>query len=115
MSWQPPATQLLPILEVFRQEGGKSNMTALHAFLLVAAKPLTVAELAAAMKVSKTTVIRATEPFCRVPLEEGGIREPRVHLFNRKHFKSSGGTSYRLTLTRKARQMLQERGSSGVV
>ena len=107
MSWVPPATSLLPILKVFREEG-KSNMTALHAFLLVAAKPLTISELAAAMKVSKSTVMRATEPFCRIPLEEGGIREPSVHLFNRKHFKSNGGISYRLTLTRKARQLLRE-------
>ena len=108
MSWQPPWVTVPPLIQAIRDaEGMKGSLVTLHAFFLIAARPMTLGELAAAMKCSKGAAQKATERYCRVALPEGGIREPELHLFNRKHEKTQGGTTYKLSLTKKARELLR--------
>ena len=107
MTWQPPWVTVPPIVQAIRDaEGQKGSLVTLHAFFLIAARPRTLGELAAAMKCSKGAAQKATERYCRVPLPEGGIREPELHLFNRRRIIGGRADSFKLTLTARARRLL---------
>ena len=108
-SWTPPAAELSPLLKAFRSATGGTvyGLTALEALLLVAQRPRTLTELEELTGISKGTLSRAVQPFTRYANSNGELQEPKVHLFNRRRIIGGRADSFKLTLTARARRLLE--------
>ena len=106
-TWRAPEEQLPPLLQAFRSATGKTSVVALEVLLLVAQQPRTLTELEELTGITKGSLSRAVQPFSRFADAKGQIQEPRVHLFNRRRIIGGRADSFKLTLTARARRLLE--------
>ena len=106
MTWKPPQEQLPPLLQAFRNSTGKTSIVVLEALLLIAQRPRTLSELEEVTGIGKKNLSKAIKPFTRHAID-GEMYEPELHLFNRRRIIGGRADTFKLTLTAKARRLLE--------
>ena len=105
-TWRAPEEQLPPLLQAFRSATGKTSVVALEVLLLVAQQPRTLTELEEVTGIGKKGISKAVKPFTRHAID-GEMYEPELHLFNRRRIIGGRADTFKLTLTAKARRLLE--------
>ena len=105
-TWRAPEEQLPPLLQAFRSATGKTSVVALEVLLLVAQQPRTLTELEEITGIGKSGLSKAVRPFTRQAID-GEMYEPELHLFNRRRIIGGRADTFKLTLTAKARALLE--------
>ena len=68
---------------------------------------MVLTELEQLTGITKGSLSRAVQPFTRFADAEGRMQEPRVHLFNRRRIIGGRADTFKLTLTARARRLLE--------